>query len=96
MGLYEPNAEAYRSNSPLAHAEGLRGHLLLIHGGADDNVHFQNSELLINRLVELQKPFDLMVYPNGSHAVSEGKGYQVHRFRLLGRYFQTHLPAGGR
>ena len=96
MGLYPGREEVYRTNSPLAHAEGLRGKLLLIHGGADDNVHFQNSELLINRLVELQKPFDLMVYPNGSHAISEGKGYAVHRFRLLGRYFQTHLPPGGR
>jgi dipeptidyl-peptidase-4 len=96
MGLYEPNMEAYRVNSPLAHAEGLRGKLLLIHGGADDNVHFQNSEVLVNRLVELQKQFDLMVYPNGSHAISEGKGYAVHRVRLMGRYFQTHLPPGGR
>ncbi len=96
MGLPEQNAKGYRDGSPITHAAGLRGRLLLIHGAADDNVHYQNSERLINRLVELQKPFDLMVYPNGTHSISEGKGYALHRHRLMARYFQTHLPAGGR
>ncbi len=96
MGLPAQNVAGYRNGSPITFAEGLRGKLLLIHGAADDNVHYQNSERLINRLVELEKPFDLMVYPNGSHALNEGKGYALHRYRLMARYFQTHLPAGGR
>jgi dipeptidyl-peptidase-4 len=96
MGLPAQNPQGYRAGSPIHFAAGLRGKLLLIHGAADDNVHFQNSERLINRLVELQKPFDLMVYPNGSHAVSEGKGYSLHRYQLMARHFLTHLPAGGR
>ena len=96
LGLPDQNTAGYRAASPINFAEGLKGKLLLVHGAADDNVHFQNSELLINRLVELQKPFDLMVYPNGSHALTEGKGYAVHRYRLIARYFQTHLPSGGR
>ena len=96
VGLPAQNAEGYKKGSPITFAEGLRGKLLLIHGAADDNVHFQNTERLINRLVELQKPFDLMVYPNGSHAITEGKGYNVHRYQLMARYFRTNLPAGGR
>ncbi len=92
QGLPSQNENGYRIASPLHFAEGLRGKLLLIHGIADDNVHFQHSELLINRLVELQKQFDLMVYPNGSHSLNEGKGYALHRYRTTARYFQTHLP----
>ena len=96
MGLPEQNAAGYKNGSPITWAEGLKGKLLLIHGAADDNVHYQGTELLINRLVELQKPFELMVYPNGSHALAEGKGYSLHHYRLTARYFLEHLPAGGR
>ena len=96
MGLPAQNSIGYRNGSPITFAEGLRGKLLLIHGAADDNVHYQNSERLINRLVELAKPFELMVYPSGSHALNEGQGYALHRYRLMARYFLTNLPAGGR
>jgi dipeptidyl-peptidase-4 len=50
----------------------------------------------VNRLVELGKPFALMVYPNRSHAISEGPGTTAHVYRLVARYFLEHLPAGGR
>ena len=93
MGLPQENAESYRANSPITFAENLRGELLLVHGTGDDNVHFQGTERLINRLVELGKPFELMVYPNRSHAVSEGRGTQRHVFSLLGRYLLERLPA---
>ncbi len=93
MGLPAQNADGYREGSPITHAAGLQGKLLLVHGAADDNVHYQHSEQLINRLVELQKPFDLMVYPSGTHAISEGKGYNLHRYRMMARYFEQHLAA---
>ena len=96
MGLPDKNVEGYRKGAPITYAEGLKGKLLLMHGAADDNVHYQNSELLVNRLVELGKQFDLMVYPNGTHAITEGKGYTLHRYRQIARHFLTHLPAGGR
>ena len=63
MGLPQDNAEGYRVGSPINFAEGLKGKLLLVHGSGDDNVHYQGTERLVNRLVELGKPFDLMVYP---------------------------------
>jgi dipeptidyl-peptidase-4 len=96
MGLPQQNAEGYRIGSPIHFAEGLKGRLLVIHGSGDDNVHYQGTERLVNRLVELGKPFALMVYPNRSHAISEGPGTTAHVYRLVARYFLEHLPAGGR
>jgi len=92
-GLPEENPEGYRQGSPITFAEGLRGDLLLVHGTGDDNVHMQGTERLINRLVELGKPFQFMEYPNRTHAISEGKGTQLHVFSLLAHYLQEHLPA---
>lgn len=96
MGLPQQNAEGYRLGSPITFAEGLRGDLLLIHGSGDDNVHIQGSERLVNRLIELGKPFEFMAYPNRSHCVCEGTGTTLHVYSLLTRYLLEHLPAGGR
>ena len=96
MGLPQENAEGYRLGSAIHHAEGLRGALLVVHGSGDDNVHYQGTERLVNRLVALGKRFDLMVYPNRSHGIFEGEGTTVHLYTLLQRYLLEHLPAGGR
>ena len=96
MGLPQQNAEDYRAASPISHAEGLRGSLLLVHGSGDDNVHFQGSQELVNRLVQLGKQFDFMEYPNRSHCICEGAGTTEHVYQTLTRYLLTHLPAGGR
>ena len=96
MGLPQRNAEGYRLGSPITYAEGLRGKLLLVHGSGDDNVHYQGTERLVNRLVELGKPFDFMAYPNRSHCICEGPGTTLHVYSLLTRYLTTNLPAGPR
>ncbi len=96
MGLPQDNVEGYRIGSPINFAEGLKGNLLIVHGSGDDNVHYQGTERLINRLVELGKPFDTMVYPNRTHSISEGAGTTPHIYRLIARYFLDHLPAGPR
>jgi dipeptidyl-peptidase-4 len=96
MGLPTSTADGYRRGSPINFAEGLRGKLLIVHGSGDDNVHFQGFERLTNRLVELGKEFDMMVYPNRSHCICEGEGTAVHLYHLLTRYLTTNLPAGGR
>jgi dipeptidyl-peptidase-4 len=95
MGLPQDNVDGYRRGSPINFADGLRGHLLIVHGSGDDNVHYQGTERLVNRLVALGKPFDLMVYPNRTHAIREGPGTTVHLYSLLTRYLTEHLPAGG-
>ncbi|MGB3561914.1 MAG: S9 family peptidase [Thermoanaerobaculia bacterium] len=86
MGLPEENEEGYRLGSPIHFAEGLEGRLLLIHGTADDNVHYQGTERLVNRLIELGKPFDMMVYPNRTHSIKEGEGTRLHIYSLIARY----------
>jgi dipeptidyl-peptidase-4 len=63
-----------------------------MHGSGDDNVHYQGTERLVNRLVELGKPFDLMVYPNRSHSISEGPGTTLDVYRRVARYLVEHLP----
>jgi dipeptidyl-peptidase 4 len=96
MGTPQGNPEGYRLAASINFAEGLRGRLLVIHGSGDDNVHYQGTERLVNRLVQLGKPFDLMVYPNRSHSISEGPGTSVHVHRRIARHFLEHLPPGAR
>ncbi len=96
MGLPETNAEGYRIGSPIHFAEGLAGSLLIVHGSGDDNVHVQGTERLVDRLVELGKPFDLMIYPNRTHSISEGAGTTPHVYHLIARYFLAHLAPGAR
>jgi dipeptidyl-peptidase-4 len=96
MGVPQENALGYRIGSPINFAEGLKGRLLIVHGSGDDNVHYQGTERLINRLIELGKPFDAMVYPNRTHSISEGPGTTPHIYKLIARYFLDHLPAGPR
>ncbi len=64
MGLPQENEQDYQAGSPLTHAKNLKGHLLYIHGTNDDNVHYNNAEMLINELVKHNKQFQLMSYPN--------------------------------
>lgn len=96
MGVPSLNPDAYRKASPINFAEGLKGRLLLVHGSGDDNVHYQGSERLVNRMVQLGKSFDFMAYPNRSHCICEGSGTTLHVYSLLTRYLVEHLPAGGR
>jgi len=95
MGLPEQNAKGYHDGSPISFAQDLNGKLLVVHGSGDDNVHFQGTELLINRLVELEKPFDMMDYPNRTHSISEGPGTSYHIFSLIARYLAENVPPGG-
>jgi dipeptidyl-peptidase 4 len=91
MGLPGENAKGYQLGSAINFAAGLRGKLLIVHGSGDDNVHYQGTERLVNRLIELGKPFDMMTYPNRSHSISEGAGTTAHIYKLIARYFLEHL-----
>ena len=93
VGLPSTNAHGYDVGSPINFAQGLRGKLLVVHGSGDDNVHYQGTERLVNRLVSLDKEFDMMVYPNRTHCICEGAGTTLHLYSLLTRYLLTNLPA---
>jgi dipeptidyl-peptidase-4 len=97
-GLIDQNREGYDRGSPISYVSGKRGDLLLVHGGGDDNVHYQNSEMLINALVAANKPFEFMEYPNRTHCICQGKNTTAHLFDLLTRFLDRTLlaaPAGG-
>jgi dipeptidyl-peptidase-4 len=96
MGLPQENAADYKQSSPITWANGLKGDLLIVHGTGDDNVHYQGTEVLINELIKLNKPFTMMAYPNRTHSISEGENTTRHLFNLLTRYLNEHLPAGAR
>jgi dipeptidyl-peptidase-4 len=92
VGLPQDNPEVYRVGSPVTFAGQLKGDLLVVHGSGDDNVHYQNTEALVNALVKANKPFQLMVYPNRTHCICEGEGTSLHLYSLLTRYLTEHLP----
>ena len=91
MGLPQDNVQGYKDGSPISVAEGLQGKLLIIHGTGDDNVHFQGTQRLLNRLIELNKQFYFMEYPNRRHGISG-----IHLDTLRYGFLEHHLPAGGR
>jgi dipeptidyl-peptidase-4 len=96
MGLPQENVEGYRNGSPITYADRLVGNLLVVHGTGDDNVHYQGTEALINRLIEHNKDFTMMAYPNRSHGIYEGRGTTRHVYGLLTRYLMENLQAGPR
>jgi len=95
MGVPWENQADFMEGSPITYAKNLQGNLLLIHGTGDDNVHYQNSEALINELIAQNKQFDFMAYPNRSHGISEGVGTRLHLYQLIFRYLTEHTPPGG-
>lgn len=73
MGLPQDNAKGYDDYSPTENMDKVRGKLLLVHGTADDNVHFQNSVALVKALVEANKQFEFMLYPDQNHGMGTGR-----------------------
>jgi len=73
MRTPQENPEGYDLNSPLNFAERLKGKLLLVHGTADDNVHFQNTMRMVEALVQANKQFDWAVYPDKNHGIYGGQ-----------------------
>jgi len=96
MGLPQENVDGYRDGSPLTYAQNLKGDLLIVHGTGDDNVHYQGTERLINKLIENNIPFQMMAYPNRSHGIYEGEGTTRHLYELMTNYLYEHLEPGGR
>jgi dipeptidyl-peptidase-4 len=91
-GLPQDNRAGYDLGSPLTHVAGLRGDLLIVHGSGDDNVHYQNSEALINALVAADKAFSMMEYPNRNHSIRGGTT-RLHMFGLMARFLDDRLRA---
>ncbi|AWL04073.1 alpha/beta fold hydrolase [Massilia oculi] len=89
-GTPKGDPEAYKRSGVFAHLDGMKSHLLLIHGMADDNVLFSNTTLLIDELVKRNVQFDLMTYPGAKHGMS-GRTNQRHVYGLIESYFKKQL-----
>ena len=95
-GVPQDMPESYEKGSPINFAKNLEGNLLLVHGTGDDNVHYQNSEVLINELIKHNKIFAMMAYPNRSHGIHEGENTSRHVREILTNYLLKNMPAGGK
>ena len=73
MQTPQENASGYDDNSPINHVGKLKGKYLLVHGMADDNVHVQNTMLMVEALVQANKQFDWAIYPDKNHGIYGGK-----------------------
>lgn len=87
-GLPGANPEGYDDNSPVNHADKLTGKLLIVHGTADDNVHVQNSYLMIDKLLAAGKDFDMLIYPDQNHGIGD---YRNHLMRRCIAFINTNL-----
>jgi dipeptidyl-peptidase-4 len=96
MGLPQENKDDFIKGSPITHAKNLRGNLLYIHGTGDDNVHYQNAEMLQNELIKYNKQFQFMSYPNRSHGIYEGEGTTKHLMTLYTNYLKQYCPPGAK
>ncbi len=91
MNTPQANPDGYFRGSPINYVSGLQGNLLLIHGTGDDNVHYQNCEMLVNRLVQEGKTFYQLSYPMRTHSISERPGTSLHLRRQLIDFFNKNL-----
>src|SRR5690606_20375345 len=90
MGTLESNPKGFDANSPITYAGDLQGNYLLIHGTADDNVHWQNTAEMITALTEAGEQFDLFVYPDKNHGIG-GNDTRYHLFTLLTDFLREKL-----
>lgn len=97
MGRPEENPEGYRMTSAITYANRYKGLLRIIHGSADENVHMQHTLQLVDALQDLNKHFELMIYPGQRHGIRGDKRmhYQVEIFRFIYRnLLNKPLPEG--
>ena len=90
MGLVSQNPEGYDDNSTLKLAKGIKGKFLLIHGSADDNVHFQNTMELSEVMVQAGVLFQEMIYTNRNHNI-RGGNTRMHLYSLFGQFLEDNL-----
>ncbi len=92
LGLPQDNTKGYDENSPLNFANQLKGNYLLIHGTGDDNVHFQNSAEMVEKLEEAGKQFEFRIYPNKNHSIYDNTGNtRLNLYQLMTDFIERKL-----
>jgi dipeptidyl-peptidase-4 len=92
MGQPGHEAAAYEASSVLPRLKDLKGRLLLLHGMADDNVVFENSTRVMDKLQAAGVPFELMVYPGQRHGLA-GTQRKLQQWRVMFDFFHRTLGA---
>ena len=95
MGDPKESYQDYVDGSPIKYAKNLKGNLLYMHGTGDDNVHYQNAEMLANELIKHKKVFYMLSYPNRSHGIREDNAYPHVRL-MFTDFLRKYCPPGGR
>jgi dipeptidyl-peptidase-4 len=90
MRTPQENSGGYENNSPINFTDGLKGKYLIIHGSADDNVHFQNTMDMVTALVKSNKQFDMFVYPNKNHSIAGGNT-RLHIYTMMTNFILENL-----
>ena len=90
MQTPQENSSGYDENSPINHVDKLKGHYLLVHGSADDNVHVQNTMEMISALVNANKQFDLFIYPDKNHGIYGGNT-RYHLYKKMTDFILENL-----
>ena len=90
MRTPQENGDNYDINSPINHVDKLKGNYLLIHGTADDNVHFQNAIEMTTALVNANKQFELFNYPDKNHGIYGGNT-RLHLYTLMTNFLNENL-----
>jgi len=91
MQTPQENASGYDENSPINHADKLKGKYLLVHGTGDDNVHVQNSFRMINSLIEANKQFDMFIVPDRTHGIYKGRNTRLNLFTKMTNFIEENL-----
>ncbi len=90
MRTPQENQAGYDESASLTYADSLKSSFLLVHGTGDDNVHFQNSERLVQRLEAANKQFDMRIYPNKTHSIAGGNTRE-NLYGLFTSWLKAHL-----
>jgi len=90
MQTPQENASGYDNNSPMSHVDKLKGKFLLIHGSADDNVHVQNTMRMVEALIQADKQFEWMVYPDKNHGIYGGNT-RLHLYKKMTNFIKENL-----
>ncbi|HET6558649.1 MAG TPA: S9 family peptidase [Prolixibacteraceae bacterium] len=90
MRTPKENAEGYDQNSPLTHADKIKGKYLIIHGTADDNVHVQNTMEFTERMVQAGVPFEMALYTNRNHNI-RGGNTTMHLYNKMTDFLKSNL-----
>jgi dipeptidyl-peptidase-4 len=90
MRTPQENGKSYDDNSPMNHVEKIKGNYLIIHGTADDNVHFQNAVEMVNAMINKGIKFDSEFYPNKNHGIGGGKT-RLHLYDRMTRFILEKL-----